>query len=190
MVSWGKLANWPRIPESVWFQPLGESSRDHWTRTSTLISSQVTFTKKPWGIIRWQPGKAGLLGGLGDALRLWIMEFEECLMNFGKASLMIFLAKWYAYLFFLRFWWFFFVWEWDGQLLWIRDPGQPSWHIFRKLILYEKYDPSYPVFFVWNDSLATGLGLKVTYNFFSMFQLQDVLSGTVQCVSPFCFDLL
>lgn len=31
---------------------------------------QVTFTKKPWGIIRWQPGKAGWLEGWEDALRL------------------------------------------------------------------------------------------------------------------------
>ena len=76
---------------------------------------------------------------------------------------------------------------------WPTSLNQRSWPTpmthFQKVDSVREIRPFLSCFFVWNDSLATGLGLKVTYNFFSMFQLQDVLSGTVQCVSPFCFDL-
>lgn len=90
-----QVGNWPRIilefDEFFWLQPLGESSRDHWTSTSTLIFQHVrshslrslgaSFAGSPARLDCWRVGK--MPWGFQ-----WSMVRKNP-MNFCKASLMI-----------------------------------------------------------------------------------------------------
>ena len=153
------------------------------------------------GLLPWFPARWHLPRSLGGSFAGSLARLDCWEGRCPEARIMVrnmsdefwhhwwFLAKWYEYLcFFCVFDVFFrFGMGWPTSL------NQRSWPTpmthFQKVDSVREIRPFLSCFFVWNDCLATGLGLKVTYNFFSMFQLQDVLSGTVQCVSPFCFDL-
>lgn len=79
MASWQLAKNNPRIwwiflTSATWRIIQGPLDQHFYLDFSAC---QVTFTKKPWGIIRWQPGKAGLLEGWEDALRLSMKHGEK-----------------------------------------------------------------------------------------------------------------
>lgn len=90
---------------------------------------QVTFSKKPWGIIRWQPGKAGLLGWEMPWGFQWNMvrkKSDEFLQGITDDFNKIVWIPWTFVKFSV---WNAFKKGWESE-------AWPRWCMFRKLVLY------------------------------------------------------